>query len=193
MPGPGPRYQGDSTYVSGVWEVIADGRHVAGFYDSPTGYPREGGSGRGAAINRAWQLMGFRKASDNEMRELLKLAPKGWVPSEFANVGPTESTDLRRNPRKNPKQPIRWTTKKISGKTVVHGQYGTHDWAIPPISIKRAFSDEFDVRVFDDENGVSDFIASWHNLAAAKKFAQAGVDSGCNTIKSWKSFRRSYQ
>jgi hypothetical protein len=93
-----------------VWEVIADGRHVVGFYDSPTGYSRAGGSGRGAAINRAWQLMGFRKASDKEMRELLKLVPKGWVPSEFANVGPTESTDLRRNPRSNPR------TRALSAK-----------------------------------------------------------------------------
>lgn len=191
--GPGPRYQGDSTYGSGRWEVVADGKVIVGFFDTPTGYPRDGGSGRGAAINAAWRLMGFRKASDKKMRELLKSVPKDWVPSEFARVGPTESTDLRRNPRKNSKQTIRWTTKKVSGKTHVYGQYGAQNWAIPPISIKRSFSTEFDVYVFDDENGVSDFIASWHSLAAAKKFAQAGVDFGCNTIKSWKSFRRSYQ
>lgn len=97
-PSAGPRYAGDTTYARGTWRVVTpDGKNAFSVFDSPTGYPRQGGSGKGAVINRAYQLMGFRKLSDREMRDLLRAAPANFVPHEFKRTGHEASTDPRKH------------------------------------------------------------------------------------------------
>lgn len=66
--------------VSVYWQAIvtmSDGTTRAGatYYGSETGYPRKGGSGKGAAVNDAYRMLGYSKASDRAMRELLKHGP----------------------------------------------------------------------------------------------------------------------
>lgn len=90
---------GESVY----WQAIvtmSDGTVRTGsvYCDGATGYPRRGGSGRGAAVNDCYRMLGYNKVSDRAMRELLKHGPLTLErpEGERARTVPTGRDRMRR-------------------------------------------------------------------------------------------------